>query len=84
MKVDVELALVHDGTEWVARNGSVVARGRTLSELDRDLGRALAASGKYRRGARVLVFMGFDNGTIPTWIRQYAAHYFNRYVSIEV
>ncbi len=84
MKVDLELVLAHDGTEWIARNGSVVARGRTLSELDRELERILAASGKYRRGTRVLVLMGFDNSTIPTWIRQYAAHYFNRYVSIEV
>ncbi|MFQ5937410.1 MAG: DUF5395 family protein, partial [Acidiferrobacterales bacterium] len=62
----------------------LVARGQTLPDLDEDLRRVLCDWGKFPKGSTVTVFMGFDYDTIPTWIRQYASHYFNRYVTIHL
>ncbi len=84
MKADVELVLVHDGGLWVCSNGSIVARGDTIKELDDDIQRALREGGNYAQGSQVRVFMGFDFDTIPTWLRQYHTHYFNRTVTIDL
>lgn len=82
MKADLDLVITHDGERWVAGNGTITATGRTLPELDASLAEALRETGEFA-GSRVTVFMGFDFNTIPTWMRQYAAHYFNRYVTVE-
>ncbi len=84
MKADVEISLIHDGEHWIGCHDSVVARGQTLADLDVDLERVLRESGKFPQGSTVTVFMGFDYDTIPTWIRQFASHYFNRYVTIHL
>lgn len=84
VKVDLEVSLIHDGSYWVARHGSLEARGRTLPELDRDLAQRLRERGDFPPASQVAVFMGFDYDTIPTWIRQYAYHYFNRHVSLRL
>jgi hypothetical protein len=84
VKADLDMSLIHDGQCWVGCYGTLVARGFTLAELDEDVRRVLRASGKFPEGSRVTVFMGFDYDTIPTWIRQYATHYFNRYVAIDL
>ncbi len=83
MKADVELVLAHDGERWIARGGPILASGRTLGELDASVAEALRAAGG-PVGPRVIVFMGFDFDTLPRWMRQYAAHYFNRTVTVEV
>lgn len=82
MKADVELSLVHDGGHWIGRNATLVAKGETLDDLDEDVKRALCKSGEFSQGSQVTVFMGFDFDTIPTWLRQYHNHYFNRYVTM--
>ncbi|MBO8128168.1 MAG: DUF5395 domain-containing protein [Peptococcaceae bacterium] len=84
MKADMELVIVHDGEQWIASNDSLKASGCTLPELDENLKQVIIKSGVFKPGTKITVFMGFDYSTIPTWIRQYAAHYFNRYVSIEL
>ncbi len=84
MKADIDLVLVHDGDLWVCSNESIVARGDTIKELDDDIQRALREGGKYKQGSQVRVFMGFDFDTIPTWLRQYHSHYFNRTVTINL
>lgn len=84
MKADVELSLAHDGKQWVVHNGSLRAKGEQWEALDEDLKRALRASGAFTAGDRVTVFMGFDFDTIPTWLRQYHTHYFNRFVTVEL
>lgn len=81
MKADLDLVLSHEGGRWIARGGAIEVAGRTLGDLDAGLGEALRACGRFS-GPRVRVFMGFDFDTMPTWMRQYAAHYFNRTVSI--
>jgi Family of unknown function (DUF5395) len=84
MKADLELKLVHDGKDWVVSNDQFFARGVSLSELDDDVERVLRESGVYPEGVRLVVFMGFDFETFPTWLRQYHAHYFNRLVTIDM
>ena len=81
MKADVELVITHDGKRWVARNDAITASGETLSELDANVAEVLREQGNF---GKVTVFMGFKFSTIPTWIRQYASHYFNRYVLVEL
>lgn len=84
MKVDVETFIVHDGEKWIAKNDTLSASGHSLNELDDDMKRSLQQCGKFEKGSKVKVFMGFDYSTIPTWIRQYASHYFNRCVTIQL
>ena len=82
MKADIELSLVHDGDVWIGSNNSLVVKGTTLSELDRELERGLRESGDYTLGTCINVFMGYDFDTFPTWLRQYHSHYFNRVLSV--
>jgi len=84
MKADLELKMIHDGKDWVVSNDSIIAKGVSLSELDDDVGRVLRESGDYSRGTRLIVFMGFDFETFPTWLRQYHTHYFNRLITIDL
>lgn len=84
MKADLEVSLIHDGHQWIARYLSLEARGQTLPDLDQDLARCLRERGDFPPSSEVIVFMGFDYGTIPTWLRQYAYHYFNRYVLLHL
>ncbi len=84
MKADLDMSLIHDGEWWIGRCGTLVARGHSLAELDAEVRRVLRACGKFPEGSRITVFMGFDFDTIPTWIRQYASHYFSRYVAIDL
>lgn len=83
MKSDVEMIITHDGKRWIARNDDIRATGDTLPELDANVADVLRAGGGFEKSP-ITVFMGFDFTTIPTWIRQYASHYFNRVISIDV
>jgi hypothetical protein len=84
MKADLELILVHDGRHWVVHNDNLVAKGEEFEALDADLKRVLLESSTFLPGERVTVFMGFDFDTIPTWLRQYHTHYFNRFVTVDL
>ncbi len=85
MSADLELTLTHDGNDWVGRNADlgIHVKGESLGALDAALMARLAAMPEWA-GRRVTVAMRFDNATIPTWIRQYAAHYFNRLVELDL
>lgn len=84
MKADIELSLAHDGKQWVVHNETLVARGDEFETLDANLKSVLLKSGRFAPGVRVTVFMGFDFDTIPTWLRQYHTHYFNRFVTVDL
>ncbi len=84
MKADIELDLVHDGQDWVVSNDTLKAKGADLHALDDDLRCVLRQDGVFPPGSRVTVFMGFDFDTIPTWLRQYHNHYFNRLVTLKI
>ena len=82
MKADIELVITHDGEQWVAANETIAATGRTLEDLDADVDRSLRENGAYS-GSPITVFMGYDFDSFPTWMRQHASHYFNRYVRFD-
>lgn len=84
MKADLEVRLIHDGIKWIAYHPSFEACGETLLELDQDLTRCLLDKELFPKDFHVTVFMAFDYSCIPTWIRQYAYHYFNRYVRLNL
>jgi hypothetical protein len=84
MKTDIEFILRHDGELWVCHNDTLTASGESIFLLDQDIQRVVRESKKYPCGTRLHVFMGFDFDTIPTWLRQYHNHYFNRTVKINI
>lgn len=81
LMADIELLLHHDGRAWVAHGSGLTVRGITLAALDAALTDRLAALGALT-SAPVSVFMAFDRDTLPGWLRQYHAHYFNRTVRL--
>lgn len=80
----LDFRIVHDGSFWVAENGSFTARGRTLEELDRELLGAIRQSLRIEDAERLQIRMTFDGSTLPEWIRQYSSHYFNRVVTMKL
>lgn len=84
MKADLEVRLVHDGIKWIAHHEDFKAYGQTLLELDRDLAKCLLDSKLFAENSDITVLMAFDYGCIPIWIRQYAYHYFNRHIRLNV
>ena len=84
MQADLEVRLIHDGIKWIAYHQSFEACGDTLLELDQDLTRCLLDTQLFPDNTQVTVFMVFDYNCIPIWIRQYAYHYFNRYIRLDL
>lgn len=84
MPADLELTIDHDGHCWQARGENLGVRAPRLGELDRELLHAMRVSGRFRPGQRVTVHMAFDRDALPRWLRQYAAHYFNRTITLQV
>lgn len=78
----LELTVSHDGQDWIACNQDMVIRGKDFAEIDSTLIRKVTQSKQYPSGTELRVHMGFDYDSIPRWIRQYAAHYFNRHLTI--
>lgn len=79
----MEFVLTHDGKKWQVKNAFLSLSASSLRKLDERLGTVMREMGMIKKGEKARVFMGFDNSTIPQWIRQYSQHYFNRVVEIE-
>ena len=79
----IELIISHNGKNWIGKNDFLLVEASTLEELDNELRNLLKQKGSLEKGKRIDIFMAFDNSTIPTWIRQYGQHYFNRIVRLE-
>ncbi|MXS85934.1 hypothetical protein ABO04_08440 [Nitrosomonas sp. HPC101] len=84
MKADLEVRLIHNGISWIAYHQDFKACGHTLAELDEDLARHLLNRQLFPENSCVTVFMVFDHSCIPAWIRQYAYHYFNRHIRLDL
>lgn len=80
----LEFRLTHDGRFWKAEHQELEAHGTTLQALDLSLAKALRKRTPWGSGESVQVRMTFDSSTIPQWIRQYASHYFNRIVTLDM
>ncbi len=84
MPFKVELSLVHDGINWIAQNEQISVKAEELSALDKQLQSYIIANNLYPKGSTVMVYMNFNQATIPEWIRQYANHYFNRKITFTI
>lgn len=73
----LELVLTHEQDRWRARGEGIDVAHATLAGLDALIAAALAVEAGPRR-----VHVRFDFGTLPTWLRQYHAHYLS--YSLEV
>lgn len=80
----LEFRIIHDGAHWIAERGDLVARGRTIEDLDSALAGCIKERMNLGDAATVDVRMTFDNTVIPEWIRQYSNHYFNRVVTLSL
>jgi hypothetical protein len=78
-----ELIIRHDGRCWVVESEYLKLSAPTLEELDSKVEKKMKEMGLVKEGEKLVVFMMFDNSTIPQWIRQYAQHYFNRILVVE-
>ncbi len=79
----MDFIITHDGRDWVIENDSLRLASPTLDQLDMKLGDIMRARGLVKKGETAKVFMGFDNSTIPEWMRPFSQHYFNRVVEIK-
>jgi hypothetical protein len=80
--VTVNLSLLHDGTEWIAWNDRITAKGKDLEELDNDIKAKL--KGILGKG-KVKVTMELDyRRNVPHWIWQYHPYYFYRVIVLEL
>jgi len=77
--MSLELLLRYDDGRWVANGNGLFAHGTTLDELDDALLDQLAAAG-FETPVKVMMY--FDHSSLPQWMRQYGAHYFNRVVQL--
>lgn len=76
----LEISLHQDGVCWVASGAGLCVKARSLQTLDQCLRGELLAAGF---DLPVDVSMYFERDSLPHWMRQYAAHYFNRQVRLE-
>jgi len=79
----IELIIIHDGKNWIAKNNELFAKGASLEQLDNNLKKLLRQHGLLDVHEKLDLFMFFDNYTIPQWMRQYSQHYFNRILRVE-
>lgn len=79
MQETINLVITHNGDEWIAENEGIIFIGKTLNDLDDHIKQQSLKTGH----KKIIVNMFFDSQTIPTWIRQYASHYFNRTIFLD-
>lgn len=68
----IELTLRFEAGQWRAAGADLDVSHADLAELDSLIVQAFAAEPHRRR-----VHVRFDTRALPTWMRQYQAHYFN-------
>jgi hypothetical protein len=81
---DIEIVLEQKGERWIGRGDGFVVEGADMAELDGQLKREITQSRRFPEGAEVTVFMACDRRIIPSWMRPYHSHYFNRAVSFVI
>jgi len=76
----VDIAIDHDGAEWVTSEFDVTVRAPDIGELGRRVVVHLTARG---RQAPADIHLCCERELLPSWMRQYGAHYFNHVVRFE-
>lgn len=81
-EVDEAFVVRHEAGEWIARRSDVRLRATSGRELDRAIIRHVRDTTP-PDALPVAVALRFDNTSLPRWMHQYAAHYFNRKLQVE-
>ncbi len=77
------MSILHDGKNWVVKNGDLEISAPTLEALDDLLRTTMREKGWVRQGERRDIYMFSDNAAmIPAWMRPYSQHYFNRIIKV--
>ena len=74
----VELSLCWEGGRWRAAGPDVDVSHADLAALD-----ALIVEALTRTGGATRAHVRFDASRLPTWLRQYQAHYFNYVLHVD-
>ncbi|HET7314396.1 DUF5395 family protein [Salinisphaera sp.] len=82
MRIAIELD--YNGGRWHATGNGVRVSAPDLAGLDRRIEAALAESGDFHAGDQVLAAMTVRRVVLPSWLAQYAGHYFNRRARLTV
>ena len=83
MRADLEVTLAHDGCRWIAIHQLFEFSANTLDEIEKQITLFVQNTANFKDQRIVKVFIGYDFDTIPTWLRQYHTHYFNRVLKIK-
>lgn len=74
----IELTLKYEAGAWHAAGGGVTVSHADLAGLDRLILDAFGTDGRARR-----IHVRFDRTGLPSWLRQYQAHYFNYVLRVD-
>lgn len=78
-----EFVLSFEGGRWLAASGGVAVDGADLPELEASLARAFRSIPALAARLPARVQLRFDYDSLPRWMRQYQAHYFNYSLDID-
>ena len=68
---------------WLAASGDIAVDGADLPELEAALARTFRSRPALAAGLPARVQLRFDYASLPQWMRQYQAHYFNYSLDID-
>jgi len=79
----LELVLSCEHDQWSAQVSDLQFTGDDLSCLEASIAQELQSNPQYLAQLPVDVHMRFDVSSLPIWLRQYQAHYFNYVLRVE-
>ena len=78
-----EFVLSFERGRWLATSGDIAVDGADLRELEASLARAFRSKPALAARLPARVELRFDYASLPRWMRQYQAHYFNYALDID-
>ena len=78
-----EFVLSFERGRWLASSGDVTVHGEDLPELEASLAHAFRSKPALAARLPARVQLRFDYASLPRWMRQYQAHYFNYKLDID-
>ena len=78
-----EFVLSFEHGRWRASSGEIAIDGEDLPELEASLARAFRSRPELAERLPARVELRFDYASLPRWLRQYQAHYFNYALEID-
>jgi hypothetical protein len=77
MPASLELSLTHDGQSWCTDSLKTKVHGKDLRALEDSIINTIKIDPRFNNEKSLQVELRFDMDTLPRWLHQYHAHYFN-------